>query len=526
MKRIFNNKSINKLNLMSITFASLLLTLFIIIAIYNNYIQYKNDVKLLELDYIESQKKFITQETKRVLSYIQYKHKQNENSKDKISLEQLKTEIVEVIEHMRNARDGTGYVFIYTFGGINIADPILKQNAGKNLINFKDINGKRVIKELIDISKNKNGGYVNYVWNKPTTNKPSPKISYAMSYEPWNWMIGSGIYLDDLDIVLKQKKEKYYESISQYLFKILLLILILFIIGSLIYQYIVSIIQDDIGFIKKASKSLAHINIEEISFKEFKQVAYHVNTMHDELKDLNKNLEKKVDLRTKELEIAKQYALNVVDQQDKFIKDSIHEINTPLSIIIANIDLFKLKFSTNKYLSKIEAGSKIIHNIYNDLEFIVKKDRIKYPKQNIEFSTFIKDRVEFFNEIAVGNDITFNLVVEDYINIEFNPTLLQRVCDNTLSNAIKYSFVNTTIDVNLYTKEDKVVLDIINTGETIIDLTKLFDRYYRENNSRGGFGIGLNIIKEICDKNKVKMGVQSEDDMTTFRFRFKNTGLK
>lgn len=517
MKNLFYNKSIKKLNFISITFAGLLLALFIIIAVLNSFNQYKNDIKLLEQNYIKSQKKFIKDETKRVLNFIKY----IDNKKDKnIPLLQLQNEIVEVIENMRDEKNSTGYVFIYTFEGINIADPILKENSGKNLINFEDVNGKKVIKELIDISKNLDGGYVNYVWNKPTTNKPSPKVSYAISYKPWNWMIGSGVYLDDIDIVLKQKRDEYYKKISHYLWQTLLLIFILFIIGSLIYKYIVSIIQNDIGFIAKTSKSLEQIDTKDISFKEFKKVAYHINIMNNELKDLNKNLEQKVELRTKELEESQQYALNLVDQQDRFIKDAIHEINTPLSIIITNIDLFKMKFSTNKYLTKIEAGSKIIHNIYNDLEFMVKKDRIKYPKQNIDLSLFIKERVDFFNEIAYGNNLKFELLVEENLNIKFNLILLQRVCDNTLSNAIKYSFADTTIKVKLYTKNDNIIFEVINKSENIQNTKKLFDRFYRENNSRGGFGIGLNIIKDICDKNKVKMEIESIDQTTTFKYIF------
>jgi signal transduction histidine kinase len=205
MNGLFDNKSINQLNFLGITFASLLLVVFVLIAIYNNYIQYKDDIKSLELDYIKSQKRFIKQETKRALSFIHYKHKNNPNK----SYLQLKNEIVDVIENMRNKRDGTGYIFIYTFDGINVADPILKENAGKNLIEFKDPNGKMVIKELIDISKKDDGGYVNYVWNKPTTNKLSPKISYAISYKPLNWMIGSGVYLDNINDTLKEKKSQY-----------------------------------------------------------------------------------------------------------------------------------------------------------------------------------------------------------------------------------------------------------------------------------------------------------------------------
>jgi len=517
VKNLFNNKSINKVNLISIIFGSILLGLFIIIAIYNSYVQYKSDIKSLEEEYIKSQKKFIEQETKRVLRYIEYKHKKDNNK----PLKELQDEIVEVIEQMRNKRDGTGYVFIYSFDGINIADPILKQNAGKNLIDFKDPNGKKVIYELIKISQQPNGGYVNYVWNKPTTNTLAPKISYAISYKPWKWMIGSGVYLDNIENVIHKKKEKYYQVISKYLLQIILLVIILFIFGFLIYRYLMTIIQNDIELIKKASIDLEHVDIDNISFKEFKQVAYHINIMNDNLQDLNKNLEQKVALRTKELEESKQYAMNLVKQQDKFVKDAIHEINTPLSIIITNIDLFKIKYPTNKYLSKIEAGAKIIHNIYNDLEYMVKKDRIEYKKQNIDLSLFIQQRVGFFGEIAFGNGLKFVLILQENIDIYLNPTLLQRICDNTLSNAIKYSFTNQKIYIKLYKNGASIVFEVKNRGKTIKDTTKLFDRFYRENNSRGGFGIGLNIIKEICDKNDIKMKVESKDELTTFSYIFK-----
>ena len=60
---------------------------------------------------------------------------------------------------------------------------------------------------MIEVSKTEGGGFVDYVWNKPTTNQLSNKVSYANSYKPWNWMIGSGVYLDDINHILKQKKE-------------------------------------------------------------------------------------------------------------------------------------------------------------------------------------------------------------------------------------------------------------------------------------------------------------------------------
>lgn len=517
MQNILKNKSINKVNFFSLIASGFLFAFFIGFAVFNSYSQYKNDIAILEKEYIKSQKDFVKNETLRVLKFIEYKHKTN---KDK-SIKELQKEIVDVIENMRNELDGTGYIFIYTFEGINIADPILKNNAGKNLIDFKDPNGKRVIYELIEVSKQTNGGYVNYVWNKPTTNTLEEKVSYAISYGPWKWMIGSGVYLKNLEEVVKGKKEEYFKKISEYLVQIFLSGISIFLIAVTLYKYLMSKIQNDIDIINEKSKELKIINIDRLYFKEFKNVAYHINMMNENLQDLNKNLEKKVQIRTKELELSEKYARELVEKQDKFIKDAIHEINTPLSIIITNIDLFKLKFKENKYLSKIEAGSKIIHNIYNDLEYMVKKDRIEYKKAILDFSLFLENRIDFFYEVASGNDLEFKADIQKDLTVNFNETLLQRICDNTLSNAIKYSFINTQIDISLKKDSNNIYLKISNHGKTIQNPHKLFDRFYRENNSRGGFGIGLNIIKEICDKNNVTMQVISKNDYTTFEYIFK-----
>jgi signal transduction histidine kinase len=518
MSKLLQNKSINKINFLSAIISGVLLVLFIMVIFFNSYIQYKHDIKKIESDYLISQKEFVEQETLRALRYIKYRYETN----SALSTKELQKDIVQVIENTRyKTEDGTGYVFIYTFDGINIADPILKQNAGKNLLHFKDPNGKEVISELIKVSKNKEGGYVEYVWNKPTTNTLAPKISYAISFEPWRWMIGSGVYLDNVKEKLDERKKIYSTRIGYYIIQIMVMVTILYMLGVLLYRYLMLVIQNDIKQIKESSENLNVANIDTLSFKEFKEVGMHLNEMTNSLKDLNKNLEEKVRDRTIELEESKEYAMDLVQKQDRFIKDAIHEINTPLGIIIANIDLFNMKNGKNKYLSKIEAGSKIIHNIYNDLEYMIKKDRIEYKVKTINLSNFVIDRNHFFEEIAVGNDLELILEIVPNLIIEFNDILLQRVIDNTLSNAIKYSYPKSEIKMSLKVVNDKAVLQISNRSDTIKNPDKLFSRYYRENSSRGGFGIGLNIIKDICDKNNVVVNVASFNNKTTFSYNFK-----
>jgi signal transduction histidine kinase len=522
MKPIFKNKSINQVTKIIVSFTALI-TIFITLMLFlNTYNEHLNNLVKIEQNYIKSQKNLIKQETQRVLRYIKYKHQTKQSN---ITIKQLQDNIVDTIENVRDIRNGSSYIFIYTFKGINIADPILKYNAGKNLINFKDSNDKYVIRELIEISNQKNGGFVKYVWNKPITNILTNKISYAISYKPFKWMIGSGVYLDDIKNVLEQKKEEYKTKMIKYIIQIAVFVLAIFLSSIAISRYFTFLIQKDIdninGILQNVSISYEKISLEIIIFKEFKQIAFNINFMIDELKELNSSLENKVKDRTLKLKQSEQFAYKLVKDQDKFIKNAIHEINTPLSIIIINIDLFKLKYNNNKYLSKIEAGSKIIHNIYNDLSYLIKKDRIEYPKKHINFSEFLFNRIEFFNEVAQGNHLELNFDIKKNIFIYFSEIQLQRICDNSLSNAIKYSYENKIIGISLNEKKDYIVCSIKNVGDTISNPNRLFTRFYRENDFRGGFGLGLNIIKDICSNNNVKIKVISNNNITYFIYKFK-----
>ena len=207
---------------------------------------------------------------------------------------------------------------------------------------------------------------------------------------------------------------------------------------------------------------------------------------------------------------------------DNFIKDSMHEINTPLSIINVNIDLFTRKFGTNKYLARIKAAAKALATIYNDMDYLIKKDRIDYQKQPVDLSAFIQDRVDYFQAIANLRNITLHSKIDPDVTILFNKTKLLRLIDNTLSNAIKYSKENSKVKIYLKNFEDKAVLTIKDYGIGIEEPKKIFDRFYREDLNKGGFGIGLSIVKNIVDEEGVGLEVVSRPGRgTAFIYTFK-----
>ena len=194
---------------------------------------------------------------------------------------------------------------------------------------------------------------------------------------------------------------------------------------------------------------------------------------------------------------------------DNFIKDSMHEINTPLSIININADLFANKYGDNKYLQRMKSASKTLATIYDDMDYLIKQGRVEHKIQSIDMSEFIQNRVDYFKGIANLKHLLIITEIQKDIFYTFSKTKLQRIVDNTISNAIKYSHDDSFITVKLFEKEDKLIFSVEDHGIGIDDLKKIFSRYYRENQTKGGFGIGLNIVKDIIDEEGIALEVNS-----------------
>jgi signal transduction histidine kinase len=208
-------------------------------------------------------------------------------------------------------------------------------------------------------------------------------------------------------------------------------------------------------------------------------------------------------------------------QLDDFIKDSMHEINTPLSIINLNADLFANKYGENKYLQRMKSASKTLSTIYDDMDYLIKQGRVEHKKQPINLGEFIQNRVDYFQEIANLKHISISTKVATDIIYVFSKTKLQRIVDNTISNAIKYSHDNSRVEISFSQKGEHLIFEVKDHGVGIVNVNKIFSRYYRENEAKGGFGIGLNIVKDIIDEEGIELDVHSTvGEGTIFRYVF------
>jgi len=202
---------------------------------------------------------------------------------------------------------------------------------------------------------------------------------------------------------------------------------------------------------------------------------------------------------------------------DRFIKDTTHELNTPISTVMTNIELIDKESIRDKYLLKsinrIDIGVKTISNIYDDLTYLMLNNKIISKNEEINLKELIKQRVEYFSILANMKKIRVETTLDSDVSLMIDNTKITKLIDNILSNAIKYNKIEGSIYINL----DKDKLTIKDTGKGIeqenIDL--MFERYARFDTTVGGFGIGLNIVKMICSEYNYTINIESKLDNFT-----------
>ena len=125
--------------------------------------------------------------------------------------EAAKEEVKRILTDLDYGRDG--YFFVYDYDGLNVVHPRQNFRPGNNWLDLYDPDGNRVIYDLIQKAK-EGGGLVQYKWEKPSTRKMADKLSFAAGLDKWRWMIGTGVYLDDVFAATAAAKEELRHSIT------------------------------------------------------------------------------------------------------------------------------------------------------------------------------------------------------------------------------------------------------------------------------------------------------------------------
>lgn len=209
-----------------------------------------------------------------------------------------------------------------------------------------------------------------------------------------------------------------------------------------------------------------------------------------------------------------------IETLNRFIKDSTHEINTPLSVILMSIEqLERQNLEQSAKFLRIKLAAKTLHQIYSDLVFYNFSHTLSNEKESFDLGVLIKERVEYFRLFFEQKKLCLKLDLNTHSFLFANKNQISKLIDNLLSNAIKYNKKGGEIAIIL--KENSLVIKDSGCGISKENLTHIFERYARFNEDQGGFGIGLSLVKKICEENGILINCESkEGEGSAFRLEW------
>jgi len=201
---------------------------------------------------------------------------------------------------------------------------------------------------------------------------------------------------------------------------------------------------------------------------------------------------------------------------DDFIKDTTHELNTPVSAILTNIESLHdndLPEMVQKKLKRIEIASRTISTLYDDLTYLILNHDLAIVNIELNISLLIIERIEYFRHRIEQKKIDLQLYIDPEVMVTIDSTKATRVIDNLLSNAIKYNRIGGIIVVRLNSEGLCIEDNGIGIPEDMIE--RIFERYTRADKSVGGFGIGLHIVAMIAKEYDFDITIESKEKKGT-----------
>ncbi len=201
-----------------------------------------------------------------------------------------------------------------------------------------------------------------------------------------------------------------------------------------------------------------------------------------------------------------------IEQMNRFIQDTAHELNTPVSTILTNIEMIET-LSKHKNdateLKRIEIASKTLSRIYDDLVYLNLNHEYHRRIEDLNIGKLIQERIVYFAGMVDVKNIEIHKDIASDVILKMDRNDALRVIDNLISNAIKYNNINGRIKIVL-TKEYFSVEDS-GIGIKKGDIKKIMQRFKRVNDSEGGFGIGLDIVGQVVRSYGFKLFIDSKE---------------
>lgn len=207
-----------------------------------------------------------------------------------------------------------------------------------------------------------------------------------------------------------------------------------------------------------------------------------------------------------------------IERQKRFITDAGHEMKTPITSIATSADIAAMEYEGDEWISNIRKQTARLTRLVSDLVALSRLDEeMPFPeKAGFSLSDAAWETAEPFAVLAKANGKKYRQRIEEGLKLYGDREAIQRMISILLDNGIKYSEEGGEVGLDIYRRRRKIYIEVFNTCSLPdgSDLNRLFDRFYRLDESRaahtGGTGIGLSMARAIAEAHGGRIGVESE----------------
>jgi len=415
---------------------------------------------------------------------------------------EINEDLIKKLETIKYGNDG--YLFATTYEGVSLSKPA----KGKNMYNVRDVNGKYIVRDLIETAK-AGGGYVLYVMPPFKGARPENKLSYVAPLKGYDWYIGTGMYLTDIEAAYQKRLDGLYSSAKREIILVVIgLLTLLVLAGAVVFAF---------------SQKLQNL---------IDQYSEEINVKNEELSELNLSLEEKVTEKTAELnelntsleqrveeEVAKNREKDrIMFQQGRLaamgemIGNIAHQWRQPLSsisLLVQDIqEAYECGELDDEYV--ISTVGKCTTTIGHMSDTI---DNFRYffnpDKERARFSVNeeIKKSLSLIDAGLENNNINIALNLLSEMDAYGVPGEYAQVIVNIVNNAkdalLSRDVASPSINISSKAEGGMVYVNICDNAGGVNDaiMDKIFEPYFTTKNTSNGTGIGLYFSKMIIEGN-------------------------
>ena len=409
-----------------------------------------------------------------------------------IATSRLKDEMISWTESLRYGEGG--YVWIHNTSHTLLAHPFRAESIGKDDTMLQDQAGAMIVQDFVQkaLDPKGQGGFVEYFWRKPHEETPSQKISYVAQFKPWHWVVGTGVYRDDVQKEIALKKKEMKAKMDRYVFGVIIIALVSMV---------------GVGFLSFLVTK--QINLALQSYRE------RVRHKTEALKEFNATLRSKIN---KALEESKQKDMALLQQSrlaqmGEMLSIIAHQWRQPLS----EVSGIFMELETASHFGK--ADTKLIKESAKDADKL-----LSYMSRTIDdFRHFFKpskakeifgvqkaceEAFSLAQAVLKNSHIALHVKIFDLPHIEGYPNEYAQVILNLILNAKDVVMERNVREPQIWVEigrssEGSSLVCVMDNGGGIEEgnLKMVFEPYFSTKKASQGSGLGLYMAKMIIEQN-------------------------